>query len=53
MVGYAPDRILPVLERELLVFIEQTAWADLARQWVRARGHQEGLQFVPEVIGNH
>jgi hypothetical protein len=33
--------------------VEQTAWGDLARQWVRARGHQGALPFVPEVIGSH
>jgi len=53
VVSYAPERILPVLERELPAFIEQTAWADLARQWVKARGHQDSLPFVPEVIGSH
>ena len=53
MVSYAPERVLPILERELPAFVEQTAWADLARQWIRARGHQGGLPFVPEVIGGH
>jgi uncharacterized protein len=53
VISYAPDRILPMLERDLPAFIEQTAWADLARQWVRARGHQGGLPLVPEVIGSH
>jgi uncharacterized protein len=53
VVSYAPDRILPSLERGLRAFIEQTVWADLARQWVRQRGHQGGLPFVPEVIGSH
>jgi len=53
ILSYAPERILPVLERDLPTFVEQTAWADLARQWVRARGHQDGLPFVLEIIGNH
>jgi uncharacterized protein len=53
VLSYAPERILPILERDLPAFVEQTAWADLVRQWVRARGHQDGLPFVPEVIGSH
>src|SRR6266542_3850608 len=43
VVSYAPERILPVLQSGLDAFIEQTAWPDLARQWVRARGHQGAL----------
>lgn len=53
ILSYAPERILPVLERDLPAFVEQTAWPELAGQWVRARGHQGGLPFVPEVIGSH
>jgi len=53
VLSYAPDRILPMLERDLPAFIEQTAWPDLARQWVRTRGHQDRLPFVPEIIGSH
>jgi uncharacterized protein len=52
-ISYAPERILVILERDLPAFIEQTAWTDLARQWVRARGGQGGLPLVPEIIGSH
>jgi len=49
------DRVaeLALLNRVLGTFIEQTAWPDLAGYWVRSRGHQGGLPFVPEVIGSH
>ena len=53
ILGSAPERILPILERDLPVFVAQTAWPELARQWVRVRGHGGGLLFVPEVIGSH
>jgi AAA+ ATPase superfamily predicted ATPase len=53
VLSYAPERILPVLERDLSAFVEQTACPELARQWVRVCGHQGGLPFVPEVIGSH
>jgi AAA+ ATPase superfamily predicted ATPase len=53
ILGSAPERILPILERDLPTFVAQTAWPELARQWVRVHGHAGGLPFVPEVIGSH
>jgi AAA+ ATPase superfamily predicted ATPase len=53
IVSYAPERILPVLQSGLRAFVGQTAWEDLARQWVRERGSAGALPFTPEVIGSH
>lgn len=53
ILGSAPERILPILERDLPAFVAQTAWPELARQWVRVRGHGGGLPFAPEIIGSH
>ena len=51
--SYAPERIMPALQSGLQAFVGQTAWEDLARQWVRERGYAGALPFVPEVIGSH
>src|SRR5262245_45758084 len=53
VVSYAPERILPVLQSGLRAFVGQTAWEDLARQWVREQGYQGALPFIPEVVGSH
>jgi uncharacterized protein len=53
LASYAPERILPVLQSGLRAFVGQTAWEELARQWVRERGYAGALPFVPEVIGSH
>lgn len=53
VLGYTPERILPILERDLPDFIAQTAWPDLGQQWVREHGYQGALTFVPEVVGSH
>jgi AAA+ ATPase superfamily predicted ATPase len=53
VVSYAPERILPTLQSGLRAFVGQTAWEDLARQWVREQGYQGALPFVPEVVGSH
>ena len=37
----------------LRAFVEQTAWEDLARQWVREQGSRDALPFVPEAVGSH
>ena len=38
VVAYAPERLLPALQSGLRAFVDQTAWEDLARHWVRERG---------------
>ena len=53
MISYAPERLLPTLQSALAAFVGQTAWEDLARQWVRERGMLGELPFVPEIVGSH
>ncbi|MEN9936811.1 MAG: hypothetical protein RLZZ387_3390 [Chloroflexota bacterium] len=53
VVAYAPERLLPRLQEGLRAFIGQTAWEDLAKEWVTQQGYAERLPFVPEAIGSH
>jgi AAA+ ATPase superfamily predicted ATPase len=52
-ISYQPDRVLPLIQQGLRAFVGQTAWEELARQWVWRRGMERALPFVPEVIGSH
>lgn len=51
--SYQPDRVLPLIQQGLRAFVGQTAWEELARQWVWRRGMERSLPFVPEIIGSH
>lgn len=51
--SYRPDRVLPLIQQGLRAFVGQTAWEELARQWVWRRGMERALPFVPEIIGSH
>jgi uncharacterized protein len=53
LASYAPERILPTLQQGLRAFVGQTAWEELARQWVWRQGMEGTLSFVPEAIGSH
>jgi AAA+ ATPase superfamily predicted ATPase len=53
LASYAPERILPMLQNGLRAFVGQTAWEELARQWVWRQGMEGALPFKPEVIGSH
>src|SRR5262249_41475266 len=53
LAGYAPERILPAIQSGLRAFVGQTAWEELARQWVWRQGMERTLPFAPEVIGSH
>src|SRR5262245_8806580 len=53
VISYAPERILPVLQSGLRAFVGQTAWEELARQWVREQGYAGHLPLVPEAVGSH
>src|SRR5262245_16030465 len=53
VVSYAPERILPALQSGLRAFVGQTAWEELAREWVRQRGDRGVVPFVPEAVGSH
>ncbi len=52
-ISYQPDRVLPLIQQGLRAFVGQTAWEELARQWVWRRGMERALPFAPEVIGSH
>ena len=41
------------LETELIGFIGQTAFEELAREWVRKQGMANQLGFTPDSIGSH
>jgi uncharacterized protein len=51
--SYQPERVLPVIQHGLRAFVGQTAWEELARQWVRQQGYAGALPFVPEAVGSH
>jgi AAA+ ATPase superfamily predicted ATPase len=51
--SYAPERVLPAIERELRAFVGSTAWEELARQWIDAQSNTGVLPFAPEAIGSH
>jgi hypothetical protein len=51
--SYQPDRVLPLIQQGLRAFVGQTAWEELARQWVWRRGMERTLPFVPEIIGSY
>lgn len=51
--SYQPDRVLPLIQQGLRAFVGQTAWEELARQWVWRRGMEQALPFQPEIIGSH
>jgi uncharacterized protein len=53
VVAYAPERILPLLQSGLRAFVGQTAWEDLAKEWVARQGYADELPFVPEAVGGH
>lgn len=51
--GLSPDQIWAQIQQDVCAFIGQTAWEDLARQWVLEQGQAGRLPFAPEVIGSH
>ena len=53
LIRYAPERILPALQSGLRAFVGQTAWEELARQWVREQGAAGALALLPEAVGSH
>jgi AAA+ ATPase superfamily predicted ATPase len=53
VISYAPERLVPPLQQGLRTFVGQTAWEELARQWVWEQGHIGVLPIVPEYIGSH
>jgi len=47
------DPVMGKVQQELGAFVGQTAFEELAQQWVRQQAKQGVLSFVPERIGSH
>jgi hypothetical protein len=48
-----PDAALQNIQQQLRAFVGQTAFEDLARQWVIAQSQAGALPFTPTVVGSH
>lgn len=50
---FTPDEVLNHIQQELRAFVGQTAFEELAQQWVAERGRRGELPFVPQSVGAH
>ncbi|MCB0018990.1 MAG: ATP-binding protein [Anaerolineales bacterium] len=50
---FYPEPVLAKIQQELRAFVGQTAFENLAQQWVLAQGRQGQLPFIPELVGYH
>ncbi len=48
-----PQRVLEAVRQNLRAFVGQTAFEELAQEWVRRAGRTHELPFVPEAVGAH
>jgi AAA+ ATPase superfamily predicted ATPase len=51
--NYQPEIVLPAIQQGLRAFVGQTAFEDLARQWVRQAGRAGALGWSPQAVGSH
>lgn len=51
--NYRPEVVVPAIQQGLCAFIGQTAFEELARQWVRQQGRLGILAFTPTAVGSH
>jgi len=51
--NYQPETVLPAIQQGLRAFVGQTAFEELARQWVRQAGRSGALGWTPQVVGSH
>ena len=51
--AFEPDWVTSQVQQGLRAFVGQTAFEDLARQWVVRQGRAGQLGFRPEVAGSH
>jgi hypothetical protein len=47
------DPVIGKVQQELRAFVGQTAFEELAQQWVRQQAKRGALPFIPERIGSH
>ncbi len=50
---YDLDRVLDKVRQELRAFVGQTAFEELAQQWVIQQGKAGNLPFRPGIVGSH
>ena len=50
---FDPDRVLVQIKEGLRAFVGQTAFEQIAREWVIRLGKDGKLPFAPEVVGSH
>lgn len=50
---FDPDPVLKQLQQQLDIFVGQTAFEELARQWVSHQGKLGQLPFTPGQVGSH
>jgi len=51
--AFEPDWVMRQIQQGLRGFVGQTAFEELARQWVAQQGRAGRLGFRPEVVGSH
>lgn len=51
--AFEPDWVMRQIQQGLRAFVGQTAFEELARQWVTQQGRAGRLGFRPEVVGSH
>lgn len=51
--AFTPQQVLQQIQAGLRAFVGQTAFEDLARQWIIEQGHAGRLPFAPAVVGSH
>ena len=50
---FDPDRVLAQVKDGLRAFVGQTAFEQIARQWILRQGKKGQLPFAPEAVGSH
>jgi AAA+ ATPase superfamily predicted ATPase len=51
--NYQPEVVLPAIQQGLRAFVGQTAFEELAREWVRQAGRTGALGWTPQAVGSH
>ncbi|MCI0399307.1 MAG: ATP-binding protein [Chloroflexi bacterium] len=50
---FTPEAVLEHIQKELRAFVGQTAFEELAQEWVAARGRAGTVPFAPQAVGSH